>query len=195
MEDILYEQLKTVCQNRCSTRRFSERQVPASYIAKILEIAQTAPFASGRKNWEILVVTDRKQILAAASAIDERAQALGKLVRRDFQDNWQSYAQSFSFFTDAPVLLLPVFRISPALSALAHDPSLAEWERDNFTKSISCAAMLILLAAESLGLGACYMTGPLLAEKELAKIFKVRPGRQLGAVIPIGYAIQKGADE
>ncbi len=64
---------------------------------------------------------------------------------------------------------------------------LRQWERDNFTKSISCVVMLVLLAAESLGLGACYMTGPLIAEKEIGKIINIKKGRNIGAIIPLGY--------
>jgi nitroreductase len=52
------------------------------------------------------------------------------------------------------------------------------WERDNFVKSISCVAILVLLAAESLGLGACLMTGPLGAEEELARRIGVKENRK-----------------
>jgi nitroreductase len=64
-----------------------------------------------------------------------------------------------------------------------------QWERDNYTKSISCVAMMVLLAAESLGLGACYMTGPLIAQNQIMEIAKTKPGREIGALIPIGYKI------
>ena len=43
------------------------------------------------------------------------------------------------------------------------------------------------LGDESLGLGACYMTGPLLAARELAKLAGLKPGREPGALIPLGY--------
>jgi nitroreductase len=52
--------------------------------------------------------------------------------------------------------------------------------------------MLILLAAESLGLGACYMTGSLVAEAALAGLLAVKPGRSIGAVIPVGYRAEGG---
>jgi nitroreductase len=50
--------------------------------------------------------------------------------------------------------------------------------------------MLILLAAESLGLGACYMTGPLIAGEELAQITGLSAGQEIGAIIPIGYPLK-----
>ena len=63
------------------------------------------------------------------------------------------------------------------------------WEHDNLTKSLSCVAMMILLAAESLGLGACCMTGPLLAGKELNGILGLREFFLLGAIIPVGQKL------
>ena len=61
------------------------------------------------------------------------------------------------------------------------------WEHDNLTKSLSCVAMMILLAAESLGLGACYMTGPLIAGKDLNGILGLRDNFLPGAIIPVGH--------
>ena len=47
--------------------------------------------------------------------------------------------------------------------------------------------MLVLLAAEALGLGACYMTGGLLAEHEILELITNKKDRKIGAIIPIGY--------
>jgi hypothetical protein len=32
------------------------------------------------------------------------------------------------------------------------------------------------------------MTGPLIAEKEIVKIIKIKNGHSIGAIIPIGYS-------
>ena len=66
-------------------------------------------------------------------------------------------------------------------------PEILGWEHDNLTKSLSCVAMMILLAAESLGLGACYMTGPLLAGTDLNATLGLRDNFLLGAIIPVGH--------
>jgi nitroreductase len=66
--------------------------------------------------------------------------------------------------------------------------SILRLESENFVKSISCVTMLILLAAQSLGLASCFMTGALIAEEELGRLVKVKPGYRIGAVIPLGYA-------
>jgi nitroreductase len=73
------------------------------------------------------------------------------------------------------------------------DEQILQWERDTYVKSISCVAMLILLAAESLGLGGCYMTGPLLAEKHIKATLHIKQGRDIGAIIPVGYPKEGGS--
>ena len=64
---------------------------------------------------------------------------------------------------------------------------MSDWEKDNFVKSISCVAMLVLLAAESLGLGSCYMTGPLIAEKQIKEFLGIQENKVIGALLPIGF--------
>jgi len=158
-------------------------------IEKIISVARCSPYASGRKNWDIAVIRDRAVIATAADLVAAAAIDLAGTMRDDFRADFLSYAESFAAFRSAPVILVPNFRISPAVSMMLNPPdeSLLTWERDNATKSISCVAMLILLAAESLGLAACYNTGSLIAAPELTALLSIRNGREIGAIIPIGY--------
>lgn len=188
-EEALYECLKTVCARRGSVRRFAGREVSEGLIGKIREIAGYSPFASGKKNWELLAVTDRVLIRALSDDVRLRCLEVSGAVREDFREMFQHYAENFAFFGTAPCLLVPVFRVQPSLSLMVAEPdeALKRWERENFVKSISCVAMLVLLAAESLGLGACLMTGPLLAEGEIARRLGVKKSLEIGALIAVGY--------
>jgi len=184
-----YENLKTICLSRRSVRKFAPKIVPPEDIEKIKTIAYTSPYASNRKNWELVVVTDNTQIRNIVDQVGERINDLKMKVREDLQEGFSQYAAHFTEFGTAPVLIIPTFRISPGLSVMLSDPeeNVAKWERDNYVKSISCVAMLVLLAVESLGLVGCYMTGPLLAEKEIGDMINIKKGRNIGAIIPIGY--------
>ena len=185
-----YESLKKICEHRKSVRKFKGKDVAAEDIEKIKTIAYTSPYASNRKNWELVTITDKKQIQKIAGLVRKRISGLRTKVREDFRENFSQYAAHFMTFENAPVLIIPTFRISTGLSAMLPHPeeSIFLWERDNYVKSISCVTMLVLLAAESLGLAGCYMTGPLLAEKEIEAIINMKKGRSIGAIIPIGYS-------
>jgi len=184
-----YSILKEIAASRKSTRSYSDRPVTDDDIQKILAVAKTSPFASGRKRWDILVVQDKETIQKIADATRSWITAHAEQVREDFRDGFLQYTENFTFFEQAPVLFIPIFRLSRSVSFMMEDPDnkIAEWERDAYTKSISAVATLILLAAESLDIQTCYMTGPLIAEQDIIPLLKIQPGRSIGAVIPAGY--------
>jgi nitroreductase len=184
-----YENLFNICKVRKSTRVFEDRLVPGDMIEKIKTIARTSPYASGKKNWEIMEITDKLLLQRMAQAVKDRAGDIQNKIRTDMQAPFAAYAQSFTFFASAPVVFVPTFRVAPSLSLMHPEPGpeIIQWERDSYVKSISCVGMLILLAAESLGLGACYVTGALLAEKEIGQLLKLPKERCIGALIPVGF--------
>ena len=194
-----YEALLAVCKKRSSVRTFSSRAVPHAVVQRVIDLAATSPFASGRKNWEVMVVSDQPTRDRMAALVKERVEVLQARVREDFRRAFVEYAESFSSFASAPVIFVPTFRTSHTLPPMEEDPcdpvDLHQWERDNVVKSIACVAMLVLLAAEAQGLGACCMTGPLLAEPALAEVIGARKGRSLGALIPMGYRAIEGDPE
>lgn len=185
-----YSGLKALCTGRRSVRQFSGRSLTAEQITAIREIARTAPYASGKKNWDLLVVTDRDLIAELAGIVRERSQELGNEVRDDFREMFAEYSMHFAAFATAPALFFPVFKVQCSLTLMLEgaEDGLRRWERDNYVKSIAGVTMLIQLAAESLGLGACCMTGPLLAEEALSRRLALKPGFEIGAVVPVGYA-------
>jgi nitroreductase len=188
-----YEMFHNLCESRRSCRRFSTDPIPEETIEKILKTSATSPYASGRKNWRIEVVRDKELINNLAILVRSRAEIMAAEMDDEMAFLFNRYMQNFTHFEEAPVLLIPVFRISPLMQSILRDritPNLQTWERDNAVKSISCVAMLILLAAQSLNLGACYMTGPLIAVDELSSILNLAPGQDIGAIIPIGYPLK-----
>jgi len=186
-----YHTLYTLCKERRSVRSFSPEPVPAELIQKILDIAATSPYASGRKNWSVLVIDDKTLIEKMAQTVQTAAAALKKTIRDDLQEDFAHYAEHFTLFRTAPVLLVPVFRIGKTFTYMTAGSQTttfnpAQWERDNYTKSISCVCMQILLAAHSLNLVSCYMTGPLIAEPQLAPLLNLKKEQTIAALLPLG---------
>lgn len=194
MKDNFYHCLKEICNNRKSNREFLDKAVPEILLNQIKEIALTSPYASGKKNWGLDIITDKNIFHKIAQSIRRKNEEITNCIRDDFRDGFAKYAENFTFFENAPAVFFLNYRSSASLSLMFeniesenHLEKILEWERDNYVKSISCVAMLILLGAESLELGSCYMTGPLLAEEEIKEILKIKKDRRIGAVIPVGY--------
>lgn len=188
--DNLYNSLLALAERRSSCRHFASDPVSEETIGQILAIASTAPFASGRSNWKIAVVREPETIAALAAHVRERAGSLADGMDENVAPFFRRYSQSFTFFEEAPVLFVPYCRETSTMKSLLREnvtEQIAAWEHDNLSKSLSCVAMMILLAAESLGLGACYMTGPLMAGESLNAMLGIRDNCQLGAIIPVGY--------
>jgi len=185
-----YAALEALCTARHSTRHFLDMPVSGELVEKVLSIARTSPYAGGSKKWDVLLVNEKDRIADAVRVVRSRVLELQVSIRPQFQRGFLEYASYFSAFENVPVLLLPVFKVKSTMSFMFREPpeSILLLESENFVKSISCVAMLILLAAQSLGLASCFMTGALIAEEELGRLVKVKPGYRIGAVIPLGYA-------
>lgn len=184
-----YDALLKICESRRSARVFDGRPLSADTLERIKRIARTSPYASARKKWDMITVTDRGLLKEMKAAVERRAGKIGAGLRPDMEGFFEEYSRNFTFFASAPAVIVLMFRSAPTLSLMLaeEDGSLLQWEKDNYVKSISCVAMLVLLAAESLGLGSCYVTGALIAEKEIGPLIGVPPGWSIGALLPIGY--------
>ena len=192
-----YDYLEQIAEARKSCRRFSDEPVSDEDILRILKIASRSPFASGRKNWKILVIQEKDKIEALARIIQEASGKLTSSMEEDAAALVRKYARNFTFFKEAPILMIPYCRNTSTMQAMLREQlteEIAVWERDNLTKSLSCVSMMILLAAESLGLGSCCMTGPLLAAEEIATFTGIPSGSILGAIIPVGHKLHAHED-
>ena len=189
MNHPLYDNLHELCRMRRSVRNFSDQPVDKAIIDKIMDVALTSPYSTGRKDWEILVVDDPQQIRDISNAVKRQVARTLAGVKDEFVSSFENYSKYFYSFAGAPVLLVPTFRILKGTSFMfkEEEPGVSELDRDGTIKSIACVVMLVLLAAQSLELGACFVHGALIAEDEIGKLVKIKPGRNIGAIVPIGY--------
>jgi len=183
----MYESFRELSLTRHSTREFADTKVPRDMIDKILELAATSPYASGKKNWDIKVIDDTKTIKEIATSVKEYTEKLTPKIRDDFRDGFIEYSKSFVAFEDAPLILIPTFKVNYSLSLMVEDEMIKSWERESYVKSISCLCMIIHQTAHSLGLGSCLMTGPVIAQEQIKEIIKVKPRHDIAAIIAIGY--------
>lgn len=179
----------SLCRARHSTRDFLPLPLDASQVATLLECAKSIPYASSRKGWDVVAIVDPFPISEAADAVDRAAARWADRIREDLRSEWAAYSRNFSSFRGAPAVFATVFRPSPGLAAMLDGPDAwaESFDRENHIKSISNATMALCLAATSLGLAACPMTGPLLARAELESILHLPRGRELAAFVAVGF--------
>ncbi len=129
--------------SRRSTRNFKERQIEPEYMEALLEAAVWAPSGGNNQSWLFTAIQNKELLLK-----------LNELVRAGFQtwvpdDDYPaklgakaaSQKESYNFYYHAPTLVIA-----------SNKPNY-----ENAMADCSLALENIFLAAQSLGLGSCYI--------------------------------------
>lgn len=181
-----YAALLNALQSRRSIRKFTEAPVARELIWQALEAARWAPSNHNRQGWKFLVYENRAFLRdlgqTVAAALTERIQQMPS-TSASYAGPLAHYA---SFFAEAPVLVValhkrPASVAAPVLEGLAN-AVLASGE----ALSTAMAVQNLLLACHSLGLGACVMTGPLLAPEVIATL-DLPPGYEVTCFVALGH--------
>ena len=145
---------------RRSIRSFKEEKIPDEILEKILEAATYAPSSGNLQNWEFILIKDQK----AKERIAEIA--LGQ-----------------DFIAEADVILV----------VCSNDRKIWRYgERGKNLYSIqnvAAAIQNILLAANSFGVGSCWIGA--FDEDELSEFLELPKNVRVHAIIPLGYPAEK----
>ena len=187
--DLDFQRLMQIIRGRRSVRRFSSRPVPGELLGQVLEAARWAPSAGNRQAFRLLVVSSRPEIEAMGRAVHAASERILAAGRGDQAQRLAAYLDNFRRFTGAPLVIVPLYRVGVDLLGpeAAGDGAVARNLVDSLS-SVSAAVMNLLLAAHTAGLGACWMTGPLVAAAQLRRILQVPRGWEVAAVVPLGFA-------
>jgi len=191
----VYQDLLELMKGRRSVRRFRDRPVPEAMVEQLLEAARWAPSAGNRQAWRFLLVRGEDKRAELREIVATALRDLRQELRGDLADDVERYLENFTHFAGAPLVVVPIFRSVDLLQASVDDDKTMQTRRAELDalSSVAAAVQNLLLAAHSLGLGACWMSGPLLAEAELERALAVPEGWRLAAVIPVGYPDEQPA--
>jgi nitroreductase len=180
--------LLAAIRDRRSVRRFAPGRLPTGALEQVLEAARWAPSAGNRQAWRMWVVTGLNTIAAMRAAVEQQVVALRAGLRAEIRKDAGTYLDHFTFFGLAPVVVVPLYRAGPDLLAASQEQAISSPDRAEADAlcSVAAAVQNLLLAAHSLGLGACWMTGPLVAADALADLLQVPAGWKIAALVPIG---------
>ena len=181
-----YDELLELLQSRRSVRRFEERAVSRADLDRLLDAARWAPSNHNRQPWKFIVMEDAAHIRALADQVRHGMEQKVKSLPELAAVHAAGLVQYGTFFAAAPVVIVAMHKLPIAaaatLWAATRNPELVSGE----PLSVAMAIQNLLLAAHALGLGACVMTAPLLAD-DLTSMLRVPPGFAITALIAVGH--------
>ena len=161
---------------RRSIRKYKAQPVHKEDILKILDAANWAPSAMNRQPWEFLVISGKLLKPLGNSYKGVIEEFISKMENDSEIISSEEFVKFAAHFGCAPVVIV-------VLAETNEDPR----EQKAFLESASAAMENLVLAAGDMGLGTCWMTGPLRDESNLRRILDISPDKQIVAVTPLGY--------
>ena len=178
---------------RRSIRKFLADSVDDNMIEQLVSAAVTAPSGCNSQCWKFVAIRTPEKISALAEAVERG-------VRRFYSDAEDenfiaSRVKQTTFFKNAPVVILVYLtemkyhdpRVEEYYSAkgYGHSEMLSALGNPDVL-SIGAAVENLLLKAEELGLGACWMNDPIVSAEEINEFIGALEGHRLMSVIPVG---------
>ena len=195
--------LEKFIKTRRSIRQWRKEPVPEDMIVKAIEIGTWAPNGGNQQNWRFLIVTGRTTIDRVADAVQAKIVMMADWPEAaEFGDEVKRWRAGAGFFRAAPVIVAVCMEAYESVAdkllklRLPKDPAaqpILEHRRaaNSGLQSVSAGIAYLLLALHAQGLGALWMTGPLVAKAEIEEILDVPQGLGLAALIAVGYPAEQ----
>jgi nitroreductase len=182
-------ELKKVIETRTSVRSFKSDPVPLEDIREMVRLAGLAPSANNFQPWSFILITDKEMLRSMADTVSKRLQDYpGKNTK--LTANIKAQVEWYStFFRDAPAVLAVIIDDYETVWEKGIDMKHKEInEMRNFPDIQSAGACIqnLLLAAVDMGYGACWLSGPMVAKKDMELSLEIRKPSWLLSFVAIG---------
>jgi nitroreductase len=182
-------ELKEAIEARTSVRAFSVEKVDLEDIREMVRLAGLAPSVNNYQPWRYIAILNRDLLNSMASVVAEKIESLPSsksIAARNIKNQVTWYS---TFFKDAPLVLALV--VKPYETVLESGVEMSHEEINrlrNYPDIQSAGASIqnILLSAVDKGYGACWLSGPMFARKEIEHMLNIRMPEKLLAFIVVG---------
>lgn len=182
-------ELRAAIEARTSVRVFRDEKISMSDVREIVRLAGLAPSVNNFQPWRYIAILNKDLLSKMADIVTEKIDNLPSS-KSIAAKNVKNQVTWFStFFKDAPVVLVLVTK--PYETVLESGVALSHDEINiirNYPDIQSAGASIqnILLAAVDLGYGACWLSGPMFARKEIEEMLHIRAPEKMLAFVVIG---------
>jgi len=172
---------------RRSVRKYQARPVPQKLIKEVLLAAGWAPSAHNAQPWRFIVLVDPNVKSQLAEAMADAWAA--DMAKDGVSIEHETFKLRVERFATAPALVLAC--LSMENMAKFPDEERQRCERDLAMQSLAAALQNLLLAAHSLGLGACWFCAPAFCKETVRRVLEIPDEVEPEALIAIGYPAEE----
>ncbi len=191
-------ELKDTIEARASVRQFADDEVCNDDLREMVRLAHLAPSVNNSQPWRFIAIKKRLLLEDMAAAVHSKILQ----IMPDADDEQARKAKEevdwFStFFGKAPAVIVVLAHPYEAIADCALGSTLLSHDDLNAMRgypdveSIGAAIENLLLAAEDMGYGACWLSGPLVARDALEEMLDVAEPWRLAAMVAIGKPASK----
>ena len=174
---------------RCSIRRYSNKPIPKELVDKIVEAGIWGPSVPSFlriQPWRFVVITDKKKIEQISEIILKKS--------KDSQAGVNILLKSATAIVGSAQVVLAIYNSGDIEKLKDRFKELYE----NFSQviqnaelsAISAAIQNMIIMAESLKIGSCWLDMPLFCEKEINAFLNTE--EKLVAFLTLGYPAEEG---
>lgn len=179
-------------ETRASVRQFAKEPVPAEDLKEMVRLAGLAPSVNNWQPWKFIAITNHDLVKTMADAVHNKVQNIIPAPDATAEQARAKVEWFSTFFVDAPAVIVvlkspyqAVVDEAIAGSNLSHDEINAMRGHPDL-QSIGAAIEHLLLAANDKGYGACWLSGPQIARRELEGILGVEEPWTIAAMVAVG---------
>jgi nitroreductase len=182
-------ELKNAIESRTSVRTFLNDDIPESDIRELVRLAGLAPSVNNFQPWSFILLKNKKTLNLISQMVSVKLSEMpskGSKADANIRNQVEWYS---TFFKDAPAVIAVILdKYESVLEKgvdISHD---RVNEIRNFPDIQSAGACIqnLLLAAVDMGYGACWLSGPMVARKEIEHLIGVKAPSLLLSFVAIG---------
>ena len=182
-------ELKEAIERRSSVRSFKNDPLPVEALQEMVRLAGLAPSVNNFQPWSFIGITTREKLNHIAEMVSVKMNSY-KTKPSEPAQNVKSQVEYFStFFRDAPAVIAVILEeyetVWEKSSELSHD-EINKMRNFPDIQSTGACIQNILLAAVDMGYGACWLSGPMVARKEIEDYLEISQPSRLISFVAIG---------
>jgi nitroreductase len=189
---MLSDDVLTVIKGRRSTRKFLPKEIPDDVLMRIIDAGRFAPSNTNRQGWKFLIIKNQQLKDKIHEEVSRKVEDILNSVKSRVKFRAiRAYTKYFTFFNDAPVLIVALYnKPSVVAELLMKDTKRVEMISGELI-SVSMACQNIQLMAHSMDLGTCILTGPLVAYDKIKELLNLGDFHEICCFIALGYPAEK----